>query len=196
MDVKVEIKKKELEKGVNSSTLTKLKWKRTHISTDDKLVTEKKATGKTFKTSKGDAFSDYYVELRVPYRRYLLTSDFVHELKQYDFKMEVAAVEFAVAVVAGVTAFFCPDAAQLSVKAAIAGTEDTIEAVKDFKPYRKNMEKANKHNYKLIHYYYKVTIEGHTAIISQSLIDYYKGSIFYDRETGTFTKGPKGRPTL
>jgi len=194
MDVKVEVKKKELKTGVDSTSLTKLSWDNTKSWTKDKLVTAKQASGKTFKTSNGDIFSDYYYELRVPYRRYLLTSDFIAALKEHDFQLEEAAAEYAIAVAAGVTALFCPAASTLAVSAAVTASTETYLAVKDFKPFRKNMEKANTHNYKLAHYYYEVTIDGHTAILSQSLIDYYQGSVYFDSDTKTFTKGPKGTP--
>lgn len=199
MDVKVEIKKKYLETGVDSKSLEKLKWKRKHYKTEN-IVTEKQDNrGITFKTSKGDVYSDYYYDLRVDYRRYLLTSDFLAELKKYKFKMEEAAVETAIAVAAGVTAFICPEASEIAVEvakvAAKQAAKDAYEAVKDFKPYREKMEKSNKHNYELCHYYYKVTIDGHTAVLSQSLIDFYKGSVYFDKDTKTFTKGPKGKPT-
>ena len=113
MNVKVAVKRKYLDTGVNSKSLRKLKWERKKSWTKDKLVTEKQDRGKTFKTKDGDIFSDYYCELRVPYRRYLLTSEFADELKKYEFKMDVAAAELAIAVAAGITAFICPEASEI-----------------------------------------------------------------------------------
>ncbi|PLX87227.1 MAG: hypothetical protein C0618_07480 [Desulfuromonas sp.] len=201
LDIKVEVKRKELKKGVNSSTLTKLEWSRKKSWTNDKLVSKKENAGKTFQTQdRGGVFSDYYAEIRVPYRRYLLTQDFINALKKYDFEMEIAAAEFAVAVAAEVTAFVCPEVSELAEnvakKAAKKGAKEAFTAVKDFRPYRKNMEKANKNNYDLTHYYYIITVDEQEALVSQSLIDYYQGAIYFDSASKTFTLGPKGKPYL